>query len=47
MIAHHSGRDIEQVVQDIDRDRFLSPEEAVDYGLADQVLPTRLDALPV
>jgi ATP-dependent Clp protease, protease subunit len=45
VLARHSGRDVEQVMRDIDRDRFLSPEEAVAYGLADQVLPTRLDAL--
>jgi len=38
VIAHHSGRDVEQVVRDIDRDRFLAPEEAVEYGLADAVL---------
>src|ERR671928_739430 len=38
VIAHHSGRDVEQVVRDIDRDRFLGPDEAVDYGLADSVL---------
>src|SRR5207245_2052002 len=31
VIAHHSGRDVEQVTRDIDRDRFLSPEEAVAY----------------
>src|SRR6476661_7771998 len=41
VIAHHSGRDVEQVVRDIDRDRFLVPEEAVEYGLADSVLTTR------
>jgi ATP-dependent Clp protease, protease subunit len=41
IIALHSGRDVEQVVQDIDRDRFLAPEEAVEYGLADRVLLTR------
>ena len=41
MIAHHAGRDVEQVVQDIDRDRFLSPEEAIEYGLADSVLASR------
>jgi len=29
------------VMQDIDRDRFLSPEEAVEYGLADSVLSMR------
>jgi ATP-dependent Clp protease, protease subunit len=43
VIAHHSGRDVEQVMKDIDRDRFLSPEDAVEYGLADKVLLTRLE----
>src|SRR6266481_8006605 len=33
VIARHSGRDIEQVLLDIDRDRFLNPDEAVEYGL--------------
>src|SRR6478752_4538417 len=41
VIAHHSGRDVEQVMRDIDRDRFLGPDEAVDYGLADSVLASR------
>ena len=41
IIAHHAGKDVEQVMQDIDRDRFLAPEEAVEYGLADSVLSTR------
>jgi ATP-dependent Clp protease protease subunit len=43
VIARHSGRDVEQVMKDIDRDRFLTPEEAVAYGLADRVLPTRAE----
>jgi len=43
VIARHSGRDVEQVMKDIDRDRFLTPAEAVEYGLADKVLPTRLE----
>ena len=38
IIARHSGRDVEQVMQDIDRDRFMSPEEAVQYGLIDGVI---------
>jgi ATP-dependent Clp protease protease subunit len=38
IIARHSGRDEEQVLQDIDRDRFMTPEEAVAYGLVDDVL---------
>jgi len=41
VIAHHTGRDVEQVIRDIDRDRFLTPEEAVEYGLADAVLAPR------
>jgi len=41
VLARHSGKDVEQVLADIDRDRFLGPEEAVEYGLADRVLPTR------
>ena len=38
IIAHHSGREVEQVMQDIDRDRFMSPEEAIEYGLIDGVI---------
>jgi ATP-dependent Clp protease protease subunit len=38
IIARHSGRDEEQVLQDIDRDRFMTPEEAQAYGLVDEVL---------
>jgi ATP-dependent Clp protease protease subunit len=44
IIAQHSDRDVEQVMRDIDRDRFLDPDEAVEYGLADQVLSTREEA---
>ncbi len=45
ILAAHTGRDLEQVVHDIDRDNFLSPEEAVAYGLADVVLSSR-EGLP-
>jgi ATP-dependent Clp protease, protease subunit len=38
IIARHSGRDVERVMQDIDRDRFMTPDEAVEYGLIDEVL---------
>jgi ATP-dependent Clp protease, protease subunit len=44
IIASHTNRDVEQVMHDIDRDRFLGPDEAVDYGLADRVLSTRAEA---
>jgi ATP-dependent Clp protease protease subunit len=38
ILALHSGRDVEAIMRDIDRDRFLGPDEAVEYGLADSVL---------
>jgi ATP-dependent Clp protease, protease subunit len=40
VIAKHTGRDAEQVRRDIERDRFLTPEEAKEYGLVDEVLTT-------
>jgi ATP-dependent Clp protease, protease subunit len=41
IIAHHSRRDVEQVMVDIDRDKFMTPSEAVDYGLIDDVIAPR------
>lgn len=38
ILARHTGRPIDVVMEDIDRDRFMSPEEAVAYGLVDEVL---------
>jgi ATP-dependent Clp protease, protease subunit len=38
IISRHSGQAYEQVLQDIDRDRFMTPEEAVSYGLVDAVM---------
>jgi ATP-dependent Clp protease protease subunit len=39
IIARHTGQPIERVTADIDRDRFMAPEEAVSYGLVDAVMP--------
>ncbi len=44
IIAKHTHRDADEVMRDIDRDRFLGPEEAIEYGLADRVLQTREEA---
>jgi ATP-dependent Clp protease protease subunit len=41
IIAHHSGRSVEQVARDIDRDYFMTPEEAVAYGLIDGIVEPR------
>ena len=38
IIAAHTGQPVEKVEKDTDRDRFMSGEEAVDYGLADKLL---------
>ena len=40
-IARHSSTKLEQVRQDIERDKILSAEQAKDYGLVDQVLESR------
>jgi ATP-dependent Clp protease protease subunit len=37
--ARHTGRTIEQVHEDMERDRFFGAEEAVEYGLVDRVIP--------
>jgi ATP-dependent Clp protease protease subunit len=40
-LARHSNRSQEQVNKDIDRDKILSADEALEYGLIDQVLTSR------
>jgi ATP-dependent Clp protease, protease subunit len=41
ILAKHTGRSIAQIREDIERDRFLTAEDAVDYGLIDGVLQSR------
>ena len=41
MLAKHSNRSPEQITKDIDRDKILTAQEAVEWGLIDQVLSTR------
>jgi ATP-dependent Clp protease protease subunit len=38
IIAHHSGRSVEQVENDIDRDYFMTAQEAKEYGLIDEII---------
>ncbi len=39
--AEHTGRSREQVSEDLERDRFFTPDEAVEYGLIDRVFVDR------
>jgi len=41
IMADNTGQSIEQIHKDTDRDRFMSSEEAVEYGLIDKVLTNR------
>ena len=38
LLADHTGQNIDKISEDTDRDHFLSPEEAVEYGLIDKVV---------
>jgi ATP-dependent Clp protease protease subunit len=47
ILAHHSGRPVEEIERDLDRDFYLSPLEAREYGLIDEIiLPRRGVAAP-
>ena len=41
ILVTHTGQPIEKIEADTDRDRFMSGEEAVDYGIIDEVLSSR------
>jgi ATP-dependent Clp protease protease subunit len=38
IIAHHTSQAIGQVAADVDRDRFMTPDEARGYGIVDDVV---------
>ena len=38
LFAKHTGRELSQIEHDIDRDRYMSAEEAVEYGIIDKVI---------
>lgn len=46
IIANHTGQPLERIEKDSDRDFFMSPEEAKEYGLIDVVIHSR-DGLPL
>jgi len=38
ILASHTGQTAERIAEDVDRDRFMSPEEAKEYGIIDRIL---------
>jgi ATP-dependent Clp protease, protease subunit len=46
ILAKHTGQPIEQIARDTDRDRFMSSEDARNYGLIDAVLEKRPTETP-
>ena len=41
ILAKHTGQPVERIAEDVDRDRFMSPQEAKEYGIIDQVVEHR------
>jgi ATP-dependent Clp protease protease subunit len=41
ILAHHTGKDADQIRKDIERDKILTADEAKTYGIIDEVLPYR------
>src|SRR5690242_20167566 len=47
LMSKHTGRPVEQIERDFDRDRFMSADEAKDYGLIDNVIVQARNIAPV
>ena len=42
ILAGHTGQDYEKITKDIDRDNFMSAEQAKEYGIVDEIIePTQ------
>ena len=44
--AEHTGKPTEEVRQDMERDRFFTAEQALEYGLIDRVLDSSTEGPP-
>jgi ATP-dependent Clp protease, protease subunit len=44
ILALHTGQPFEKVMADIDRDRFMTPTDALAYGLVDEIVASRAAA---
>jgi len=45
LLAKHTGRNIEEIERDTDRDNFMSSQESLEYGLIDKVYTSRTEIL--
>jgi ATP-dependent Clp protease protease subunit len=41
LLARHTGQSVERITRDFDRDYFMDPQEAIEYGIIDEVLSPR------
>ena len=46
IMARHTGQTIERIEQDLERDNFMSGEQAIEYGLIDTILERRTELAP-
>jgi ATP-dependent Clp protease, protease subunit len=47
IMAEHTGQPVETIEEDVDRDRFMNPEEAREYGLIDNVVTNQKEVAAV
>ena len=43
ILANHTGKPIKKIAEDTDRDNFMSADDAVKYGMVDQVISSRTE----
>jgi ATP-dependent Clp protease, protease subunit len=47
VLSHHTGRSVEQLRLDTDRDKVLTAQQAVEFGIVDHVIERAMEAVPV